>query len=151
MRVVVDTNVIVSALLKAGSVSERALEAILDETTVLLDENVLAEYAAVLDRPKFTGIARANIATLLARVRERGTAVVHDGAWTGESPDVDDRIFIALAIAGQADAIVTGNLRDFPTDLGFVVMPPAMLLAQIEDARATGVPRSGERATRIPP
>lgn len=135
MRVVVDTNVIVSALLKAGSVSERALEAILSDTTVLVDERVLAEYAAVLERPKFKSIARPKIAELLARIGERGTVVENDGTWSGESRDADDRLFIALALAGRADAVVTGNIRDFPDDLGFAVLAPAMLLAQLEDAR----------------
>jgi len=137
LRVVVDTNVIVSALLKAESVSERALDAILSDTTVLFDERVLAEYTSVLERPKFKDIARARIATLLGRIRECGTAIAHDGTWVGESRDVDDRIFIALALAGRADAVVTGNIRDFPIDLGFAVLAPAMLLAQIEDTRSS--------------
>jgi len=135
LRVVVDTNVIVSALLKAGSVSERVLEAILGDTTVLLDDLVLAEYASVLDRPKFVGIDRAKIAALLARLRERGTSVTDITAWTGATRDADDRIFVALALAGRADALVTGNIRDFPSDLGFAVLPPATLLAQLDGAR----------------
>ena len=45
--------------------------------------------------------------------------------------DDDDRIFVEIALAGHADAIVTGNIADYPTDLGFQVLPPASLLAQL--------------------
>lgn len=134
----IDTNVLVSALLKAGSIPERALLAILDArmrpegTTVLVDAAVLAEYAAVLDRPKFRMIDRGRIAELFATLRTRGATVEPHEAWSGDSLDESDRIFIALALAGRADAIVTGNIKDFPDNLGFEVLPPATLLARLE-------------------
>ena len=52
-------------------------------------------------------------------------------AWEGAMTDDDDRIFVEVALAGRADAIVTGNLRHYPSDLGFAVHPPATLLALI--------------------
>jgi putative PIN family toxin of toxin-antitoxin system len=132
MRLVVDTNVLVSALLKAGSVPARALEAIFAGTTVLQDPRVLAEYRTVFDKPKFKTIDRGRIAALIARFRDEGVAFDRIGAWEGEAHDPDDRIFVELAIEGRADAIVTGNIKDFPTDLGFEVLPPATLLARLE-------------------
>ena len=133
MRIVVDTNVIVSALLKAGSVPERALEAILAMSTVLIDERVIAEYTAVLDRPKFGAIDRMRIAALLAEVRARGVAVPHAGTRMIPAAlrDPSDACFVELALAGSADAIVTGNIKDFPPDLGFEVLPPATILARL--------------------
>ena len=47
--------------------------------------------------------------------------------------DGDDRIFVEVALAGQATMLVTGNLRDFPQDLGFAVHPPAMVLATLSN------------------
>jgi hypothetical protein len=41
-------------------------------------------------------------------------------------------MFVEVALAGRADAIVTGNLRQYPNDLGFAVHPPASLLAMLE-------------------
>jgi uncharacterized protein len=131
MRLVVDTNVLVSALLKPGSVPARALAAIWESAEVLYDARILAEYRAVLARPKFEAIGRERVdealATLAARGRDLGTVP----AWNGAMTDADDRIFIEAALAGHADAIVTGNIRDYPSDLGFEVLPPATMLARL--------------------
>ena len=38
---------------------------------------------------------------------------------------------LEVALAGKAFAIVTGNVRDYPLDLGFEVLPPATVLARL--------------------
>lgn len=133
MRLVVDTNVIVSALLKPGSVPDRALEAICRSATFLADERIVAEYREVLSRPKFRGVGRERIDALLAALASRTIELGSVPAWTGAMTDDDDRIFVEAALAGRADAIVTGNIRDFPGDLGFAILPPATLLARLEE------------------
>lgn len=45
-----------------------------------------------------------------------------------QSPDPDDQMFIEVAVAGFADAIVTGNAKHFPVDCGVPVLSPAQLL-----------------------
>jgi len=134
MRLVVDTNVIVSALLKPGSVPARALDAIWKAGTVLFDERIADEYREVLERPKFRAIDRQRVTDFLATLRARGTLLDEVAAWTGAMTDDDDRIFVEAALAGHADAIVTGNVRDYPTGLGFEVLPPATLLARFDRA-----------------
>ncbi|MBX3217195.1 MAG: putative toxin-antitoxin system toxin component, PIN family [Labilithrix sp.] len=131
MRVVVDTNVIVSALLKPGSVPDHALAAIWEHATVLYDRRVADEYRDVLARPKLRAIDRGRADALIATLRERGVDLGEVPAWTGAMTDEDDRVFVEVALAGRADAIVTGNLRDYPTGLGFEVLPPATLLARL--------------------
>jgi hypothetical protein len=42
---------------------------------------------------------------------------------------------VELALSAGADAVVTGNIKDYPRGLGFEVLPPAMLLAQLSTAR----------------
>jgi uncharacterized protein len=143
MRVVLDTNVLVSALLKPGSVPARVVEATLggvDRIEMLCDARILAEYHAVLERPKFRAIPREAIATLLQRIEEhaRSMDLSEDKPGRPELPDEDDRIFVEVALAGRADAVVTGNLADFPLDLGFEVLPPATFLARIEAASGSG-------------
>lgn len=132
MRLVVDTNVLVSALLKPSSVPDRAFEAICRSATVLLDARLVAEYAAVLERPKFRAAPRARIAAILAAVRERAEDVGAVPVFAGTMADDGDRMFVEVALAGRAAAIVTGNLRHYPEDLGFEVLPPATLLARLE-------------------
>lgn len=131
MRLVIDTNVLVSALLKAGSVPDRALDAVWSSGAVLLyDARMAAEYRAVLTRPKFRGIDPVRIEALLARFPAAGAL---DGVPPLDTPlpDEDDRCFVEVACSGRADALVTGNLRDFPEHLGFAVWPPATLLARL--------------------
>ena len=133
LRLVVDTNVIVSALLKEQSVPAAALQAILSTAELLYDAHVLAEYAEVLQRPKFGAVDRARVAALLERLRQVGTVVTHDlsRSFAGALRDASDACFVDVALAGRADAIVTGNIKDFPSDLGFEVLPPATILARL--------------------
>jgi predicted nucleic acid-binding protein len=73
VKVVVDTNILVSALLRrASSPPARVLDALLaGELTLLYDERILAEYAEVLGREKF-GFDRADVERLLAFIRSNG-------------------------------------------------------------------------------
>jgi putative PIN family toxin of toxin-antitoxin system len=132
MRLVLDTNVLVSALWKPGSVPALALDAVWATAAVVLyDARILEEYRAVLARPKFRAIDPATSAALIDRIAACGTALENVARWEGALPDHDDRTFVEVARAGAADAVITGNVRDFPEGLGFAVWPPAMLLAQL--------------------
>lgn len=133
LRVVIDTNVLVSALLKPGSVPDRAVLASFKHMTVLYDARLLDEYEDVLRRPKMK-LAPMRIEELLATMHRRGVNVGESTPWTGAMTDDDDRMFVEVAITGQADAIVTGNSADFPIDAGFEVLPPAKLLARLGQA-----------------
>ncbi len=46
--------------------------------------------------------------------------------------DADDRVFVEVALAGNADAVVTGNARHYPTHLPFAVLSPAALLEKLD-------------------
>lgn len=113
MRVVLDTNVLVSALLFRGRLSrfvrlwkERAI-------TPVLSRESYAEFRAVLEYPNF-GLTHYEIDTLLQEeilpffdvieVRERATGICRDPA---------DDAFLALARSAEADWLVTGD-RDLP-------------------------------------
>ncbi len=133
MRVVVDTNVVVSALLGPGRVPDRALAALCARGgTLLYDARILAEYHAVLARPKFRGVDPLRREALLATLLGAGTEVIDAPAWAGELADPDDRMFVEVARAGRAEVLLTGNLRDYREGLGFEVLPPATLLARLE-------------------
>jgi putative PIN family toxin of toxin-antitoxin system len=132
MRLVLDTNVVVSALLKPESVPGRALAAIWSAGAKLLyDARIGQEYGDVLRRPKFRAIASRAVDDFLATLAARGEVPTIVPPWSGAMNDDDDRIFVEVALAGRADAIVTGNLRDYPRGLGFDVHPPATLLAML--------------------
>src|SRR5687768_17145307 len=92
MRVVIDTNVLVSALYKPGSVPDRAVAALwVRNATVLYDARVADEYRSVLARPKFQAVDRRRIETLLATVFSRGQNVGEVRPWNGALRDEGDR------------------------------------------------------------
>ena len=128
MRLVLDTNVLVSGLLRADGPPGRILDGVLSGSyRLLFDDRILDEYIAVLDRPRF-GFAPSAVRVLLAFIRDTGE-LIPTAPLEPRSPDPADQPFLEVAIAGQADALVTGNLRHFPRDCGVRVVSPAELLA----------------------
>ena len=132
MRLVLDTNVLISALLKPGSVPDRALSAIWEHGAVVLyDERIAEEYRDVAGRPKFRAIAPGRTEAVLGLLLERGERLADVAAWDGSMSDEGDRMFVEVALHGRAHAIITGNLKHYPSGLGVEVQPPATLLAML--------------------
>lgn len=125
---VLDTNVVVSALLNRSSVPGIILqEALSGRMIPLLHEDILAEYADVLHRPKFK-FDHPSIDIVLTGLVKRG--IFLDPATVEEYvSDPDDAIFYEVVMEGRtvADAyLVTGNLKHFPAK-PYVVTPKEML------------------------
>ncbi|MEI8190005.1 MAG: putative toxin-antitoxin system toxin component, PIN family [candidate division NC10 bacterium] len=135
-RAVLDTNVVVSALLHPDRVCARLLRLVVtDAVEACVDHRILTEYAEVLTDPRFTQyIPPDRVATVLARFQQSGTSVVAQPLAV-VLPDPDDLCFLEVAASGRAD-LVTGNRRHFPKDLtGSVpVFSPAEYL---EDLRTS--------------
>jgi putative PIN family toxin of toxin-antitoxin system len=133
MRIVLDTNVMVSALIHPGRKPARVLELVLrGELTLLVEERVLDEYAGVLARPRF-GLPRHAVAEVLDSIRRDAERVLVEPLEV-ELPDPDDLKFLELAVSGQADVLITGNTRHFPPSSrhGVEVLTPARFLEQAE-------------------
>lgn len=112
MRLVVDTNVLVSALLSPHGPPAQVLRLLLQGDLVPLhDDRILAEYKGVLSRPGF-GFAAEDIGAVLEGI-EGGGETVFAKPLPLELPDPDDLPFLEVAVAGRADALVTGNLRHY--------------------------------------
>jgi putative PIN family toxin of toxin-antitoxin system len=135
MRLVIDTNVVVAALLHPGRTPDRALSWALAEGTLLLDERIEAEYREVLARPKFASIPWQRRDALLAALLGAALRVVAEPAQDAMT-DEHDRVFVEVARGGRADALVTGNVRHFPPALGLRVLTPAELLGLLGEAQA---------------
>ncbi len=113
MRIVVDTNVLVSGLLSpfgppgaiVGLIAAGGL-------SLCYDARILAEYAEVLRRPRFP-FAEADISALLLQV-EAGGELTSPMPSPARLPDPHDEAFLEVAVAVRADYLVTGNLRHFP-------------------------------------
>ena len=109
----VDTNVLVSALIRSEGIPARILDVILSrQAKTVLDHRIYLEYEEVLLRPEF-GFSRELVDDLLdflwlssERVRVATMSV--------ELPDADDTKFLEVAMTASADFLITGNLRHFP-------------------------------------
>ena len=125
---VVDTNVLVSSMLKSDSIPGKVIDFILLGRIVpLLNEEIITEYQDVLTRNKF-GFDEERIKDLIAHLRERAlflTRVQTEELFSDE----DDIVFYEIALSGRStmDAyLVTGNLKHYPIK-SFVVTPRQML------------------------
>jgi putative PIN family toxin of toxin-antitoxin system len=127
-RVVLDTNVLVSALLNSFGAPGRVLDLVLaGELTVAHDDRVLAEWRQVLRREKF-GFSAGDVEVLLGFVEGEGISV-NPSPLAIELPDQDDLPFLEVAHAAEA-TLITGNTRHYPPEArrGVAVLDPASFL-----------------------
>src|SRR5579863_3641708 len=113
IRVVIDTNVLVSALLHASSLPEAVINlAVSGKVQWVASEPILAEYAEVPKRPRLD-IDSAKAADAMEKIRASISRVV-PSVRIHATNDPDDNMFLECAEAGDVDYIVTGNIRHFP-------------------------------------
>jgi len=130
LRIVLDTNVLVSAFLSAEGPPAQVVALVLaGEVDLLFDARVLAEYEEVLARPRFK-LDPNDVAEVLRQLVSGGERVDAEPV-EPQLPDPDDQPFLEVALAGEADAIVTGNPRHFPRSLPVAVLSPRALLERI--------------------
>ena len=132
MKVVVDTNVLVSAFLKPRSNPAHILRLVLQgDMQIIINEHILAEYFEVLKRPRFD-LAPDYIRTVLHIIRLKGI-IAPALAQSFRLPDMGDEPFLEAALSGKADALITGNKKHFPKSLckGQKVLTPKEFLLEL--------------------
>jgi len=113
LRLVIDTNVVVSGALNPHGLERSVLTfALTAPARFYVSPPILAEYAEVLSRPGLR-IAPAEQKALsdLAAARTR---LIHPTVALAECRDPDDNIFLECVNAARADYLLTGNRRHFP-------------------------------------
>ncbi|MBQ2726246.1 MAG: putative toxin-antitoxin system toxin component, PIN family [Clostridia bacterium] len=125
---VIDTNVLISAMLKWNSVPGNVLEFTFSGTIVpVLNEHIVREYREVLSRPKFK-FPKDIIDTIVSEIERLGI-YIDAPELEVELPDPKDRVFyeVVMEERNTEDAyLVTGNLKHFPEE-PFVVTPRQMI------------------------
>lgn len=141
MRAVLDTNVIVSALLNPNSSPGQVLEHWSSKAYVLIVSDLLLdEFLDVLSRPRIQALHKrddSQIATLLKQFWDRGKLVNIDETLQVVIADPSDDVFVQTALAGNADFIVSGDrhLLELGEYRGIQIVTPAEFLAILAAGR----------------
>jgi putative PIN family toxin of toxin-antitoxin system len=119
MKVVLDTNVIVSALLNPNGLPANILNLVLSGTIELFyDNRIFSEYQEVLSRKKF-GFDIELVNVLLDFIAHEGKFI---NATLLDIPfkDKEDKKFYEVFKSGLIDLLITGNKKDFPAEKNIV-------------------------------
>ena len=121
---VIDTNVVVSAMLKRDSVPAKIIDLLLAGIiTPVFNEEILSEYEEVLLRQEL-GFAPDDVKKFLDFMRKNGIfleRVLSDEKFN----DPDDAVFYEIALSARKNKetyLVTGNIRHFPQK-EFIITP----------------------------
>jgi putative PIN family toxin of toxin-antitoxin system len=138
---VLDTDVLVAALRSDGGASRQLLLAALDEKfELLLSVPLVLEYEGVLTRPEHLaacGLRSQEVERILDDLISIATPVNLDYRWRPTLRDPNDDMVLETALNGNANAIVTFNLRDFAESsriLGCSAILPEMALRQMRSS-----------------
>lgn len=138
MKVVLDTNVVVSALVSPHGSPAAVLAAWRgDRIEGLTSSATLAELARVLERPRIAGQLgwgeRAR-SRFLAELAASSRSIEPDLTVTAITADPSDNMFLELAVAGAADYIVSGDahLTSLGSYEGIPILTPAQFLAVLD-------------------
>ncbi len=126
MRIVLDTNILVSGLLTPfGSSGEIVRMIFAGELALYIDVRILSEYQDVLNRPKFH-FNKEQVATLINFIHQNGI-FISTSPLRNRLPDIDDEPFLEVAISGKAACLVAGNIAHYPSSLrqGIKVLSPS--------------------------
>ena len=114
--VVIDTNVLVSALITKNpeAATAKVVRLLLEQEFVpLYDADIIAEYEDVLHRSKFP-ILKETADALISFIIENGIESSRVD-FEESMPDEDDRVFYEVSLSQEDSFLVTGNLKHYPT------------------------------------
>ena len=133
-RVVIDTNVLISAALDEESVPARARNHAVHHGLLIATEQTFAELTGRLLAPRFDRyVSRAKRETLLKRLQPI-IEIVPVIQVVRACRDSRDDIFLEAAVNGRADAVVTGDkdLLALHPFAGIAIVTPSNYLAMVE-------------------
>lgn len=112
MRIVLDTNILIGALITKGTPPDRLYQAWLEgEIELLTSTAQLAEVTAVLSRPRLQRYLDADEAAAIVENLDTRAVILDAPPDVNLSPDPRDNPILAAAIAGKADLIVSGDKK----------------------------------------
>ena len=130
---VIDTNVIVSALLNHDSESNPSIvltNVISGNITPLYNEDILSEYKDVLSRDKFP-FRQEDVESIIDLFVKKGILIDSTVPIKENYPDLDDVVFYEVAMSMDSTYLVTGNIKHFP--INSMVVTPAEMVEILKD------------------
>jgi putative PIN family toxin of toxin-antitoxin system len=119
MKIVLDTNIIVSAFINPKGIPGEIISLLLArKITICYDNKILSEYMEILKKSKF------NFDTILADdfldfIKENGEYILAEPQRIKFS-DEDDKMFYDVYKSSDASYIVTGNKKHFPKEKNII-------------------------------
>ncbi len=144
LRVVIDANQFVSALLKPGSKPDAIIQLVREEKVILLlSDPICDEILRVLTYPKIKDRLNRSEEYLIGFVRRlKSVAVITPGTLclAPLAADKDDTKYLVCALEGNADYIVSGDrhLKDLKSFQGIRIVDPATFLEMMEENSQDG-------------
>jgi putative PIN family toxin of toxin-antitoxin system len=115
LRIVLDTDVLIAAVVKPRSYSARVLRMVREgEVGLAVDERILREYRRILRHFRFR-LSAEEAEALVKELGEKALRVTPTTRVRG-LPDAGDVPFVEVALAAEVDALVTANLRHYPRE-----------------------------------
>lgn len=137
LKIVIDTNVLVSALIKPGSSPELIILMILnDQVGLYISSDIFQEYRKVMSRGKFGKYLNSkSIKSFLTEIKRRAVEISPQVAVQVVKEDPADNKFLECALEAKADFFITGNKRHFPFKKFHEtrIVTPAEFLSMITD------------------
>lgn len=130
---VIDTNVIVSALLNHDSESNPSIvltNVISGKIIPLYNEDILSEYKDVLSRDKFP-FRQEDVESTIELFVKKGILIDSTVPIKDNFPDLDDVVFYEVAMSMEGTYLVTGNIKHFP--INSIVVTPAEMVEKLKD------------------
>jgi len=140
IRAVIDTSILIRAIIKPRGTVSPILQGLRNaDYQLVYSDPLLAELAEVLARPRLPakyGLTTEDIATVLSLILLRGEPVV-PARRIGVCRDPNDNMVLEAAVAGQVDAIVSGDedLLTLSPFEGIPVLSPAAFLRRLASQR----------------
>jgi len=115
LKLVIDTNVVMSSLLKPESNPALIMSLILRGDCMLcVTEKIFVEYEEVLSRGKFEKLDQAGVREFLSTLKRKALWVFPKVTLDDVTKDPDDNAFLECASESKADFLITGNIHHFP-------------------------------------
>ena len=141
MRVVLDTDVLVAGMRSPTGASAAILRSVrAGAPTLLLSVALALEYEAICFQAEHrlaSGLSEEEVDIFITAVIAMAEPVATHFLWRPQLRDAGDEMVLEAAVNGQADALVTFNVRDFgtaPARFGIEVLRPGEAMTRIKSS-----------------